>query len=85
MCSSPSHPLLWLRSPQVNSAVKQDGVTSDMIFSVPTLISYISTIYTLEDGDLIFTGASGPSQSTALFAYTVFAQCDVRSVLLISA
>lgn len=27
-----------------------------MLFGVPELISYISSIYTLEDGDVIFTG-----------------------------
>lgn len=41
---------------KVNDVVKQDGVTSDMIFTIPFLISYISSIYTLEEGDCIFTG-----------------------------
>lgn len=27
-----------------------------MIFSIPTLIAHISTIFTLEEGDLILTG-----------------------------
>jgi 2-keto-4-pentenoate hydratase/2-oxohepta-3-ene-1,7-dioic acid hydratase in catechol pathway len=34
----------------------QDSRTSDLIFSVPELIAYISSICTLEPGDLIFTG-----------------------------
>jgi 2,4-diketo-3-deoxy-L-fuconate hydrolase len=34
----------------------QDGRTSDLIFSVSELVSYISSICTLEAGDLVFTG-----------------------------
>jgi 2-keto-4-pentenoate hydratase/2-oxohepta-3-ene-1,7-dioic acid hydratase in catechol pathway len=30
--------------------------TRDMVFSVPTLIAYISSVMTLEPGDIIFTG-----------------------------
>ncbi|KAI0373075.1 hypothetical protein BV20DRAFT_963576 [Pilatotrama ljubarskyi] len=41
---------------KVNGAVKQDGNTKDMIFSIPRLIHHISTIMTLEEGDLILTG-----------------------------
>lgn len=44
---------LWLK---VDGETKQDGRTCDMIFSVPYLISYISSIMTLETGDLILTG-----------------------------
>jgi len=40
----------------VNDQLRQDGHTKDMIFSVPTLISYISKFFTLEEGDLILTG-----------------------------
>ena len=41
---------------EVNGEVRQNGRTSDMIFDVPTLISYLSHITTLVPGDLIFTG-----------------------------
>jgi 2-keto-4-pentenoate hydratase/2-oxohepta-3-ene-1,7-dioic acid hydratase in catechol pathway len=34
----------------------QDASTADMIFSVPSLISYISSLSTLEPGDVILTG-----------------------------
>jgi 2-keto-4-pentenoate hydratase/2-oxohepta-3-ene-1,7-dioic acid hydratase in catechol pathway len=34
----------------------QDGNTADMLFSVPTLVSYISQQITLEAGDLVITG-----------------------------
>lgn len=44
---------LWLK---VNDQLRQSGCTSQMIFSVPYLISYISDFITLEEGDLILTG-----------------------------
>ena len=40
----------------VNDKLRQDGNTSDMIFGVCQLISYISKSITLEAGDLISTG-----------------------------
>lgn len=40
----------------VNNETRQMGSTRDMIFSVKTLIAYLSTIFTLCPGDLIFTG-----------------------------
>lgn len=44
---------LWLK---VNDQLRQEGNTSDMIFSIPYLISYLSKFFTLEPGDLILTG-----------------------------
>ncbi|KAJ8387117.1 hypothetical protein AAFF_G00160570 [Aldrovandia affinis] len=44
---------LWLR---VNGQLRQEGNTAQMIFPVPYLISYVSAIMTLEEGDLILTG-----------------------------
>merc|ERR1712098_955889 len=40
----------------VNGEERQKGNTRDMIFSVPTLLSYISQYFTLEEGDLVLTG-----------------------------
>lgn len=40
----------------VNGEERQRGSTADMLFPVDVLISYLSTIFTLEPGDLIFTG-----------------------------
>ena len=40
----------------VNDAKMQDGTTSDLIFSVAVLVSYISRFMTLEPGDVIATG-----------------------------
>ncbi len=34
----------------------QDSNTSNLIFPVDQLISYLSQVFTLESGDLIFTG-----------------------------
>lgn len=41
---------------EVNEEVRQKGQTSDMIFSVNQIISYISKYFTLYPGDLIYTG-----------------------------
>ncbi|HEY4349177.1 MAG TPA: fumarylacetoacetate hydrolase family protein [Gaiellaceae bacterium] len=41
---------------RLNGEVLQDARTSDLIFSIPVLISYISQSITLERGDLILTG-----------------------------
>jgi 2-keto-4-pentenoate hydratase/2-oxohepta-3-ene-1,7-dioic acid hydratase in catechol pathway len=49
-------PLNLLVTTCVNGTVKQQGKTSDMAFSVPFLIRYISHIMTLFPGDLIATG-----------------------------
>ena len=41
---------------RVNGQMRQMASTRDIVFNVPTLIAYISSIMTLEPGDLIFTG-----------------------------
>jgi len=41
---------------EINGEVRQDANTSDLIFDVPTLISFLSSITTLVTGDIIFTG-----------------------------
>lgn len=40
----------------VNGELRQRGVACDMIFTIPFLIRYLSERFTLEAGDLIFTG-----------------------------
>jgi len=40
----------------VNGEMRQMASTHDMVFTVRQLVAYISTIMTLEPGDLIFTG-----------------------------
>uniref|UniRef100_H2ZHM7 Oxaloacetate tautomerase FAHD1, mitochondrial n=1 Tax=Ciona savignyi TaxID=51511 RepID=H2ZHM7_CIOSA len=44
---------LWLN---VNDESKQQGTTKDMIFTIPFLINYISSVMQLEEGDLLLTG-----------------------------
>lgn len=44
---------LWLR---VNGELRQQGDTAAMLFSVPYLVSYVSRVLTLEEGDLLLTG-----------------------------
>jgi 2-keto-4-pentenoate hydratase/2-oxohepta-3-ene-1,7-dioic acid hydratase in catechol pathway len=41
---------------QVNGEMRQQGDTSRMLFPVPAIIHYMSTIYGLTEGDLIYTG-----------------------------
>jgi 2-keto-4-pentenoate hydratase/2-oxohepta-3-ene-1,7-dioic acid hydratase in catechol pathway len=41
---------------RVNGVVKQDGVTSNMIFPIPSIIEWLSKGLTIEAGDLIATG-----------------------------
>lgn len=50
----------------VNGKVRQSARTSDMLFKVPELLAYASGIFTLEPGDLLFTGTPsgvGPLKS----------------------
>jgi 2,4-didehydro-3-deoxy-L-rhamnonate hydrolase len=44
---------MWLK---VNGAFRQRSSTSEMIFDVPTLVSYVSQFMTLLPGDVISTG-----------------------------
>lgn len=44
---------MWLR---VNGESRQRGTTANMIFDVPTLVSYVSDFMTLLPGDVISTG-----------------------------
>ncbi len=41
---------------RVNDVARQEGHSSDMAFSIPFLVAYISRIMTLQEGDLILTG-----------------------------
>jgi 2-keto-4-pentenoate hydratase/2-oxohepta-3-ene-1,7-dioic acid hydratase in catechol pathway len=44
---------LWLK---LNGEIQQESSTADMIFDVPTLVSYVSQFMTLEPGDVLSTG-----------------------------
>src|SRR5690606_8628837 len=51
--SDPHSLRLWLK---VNGQIMQDGNTSNFIFNIPFLISYVSQFMTLLPGDIISTG-----------------------------
>lgn len=53
MVGHPEKGAIWLK---VNGAVKQRGDLSEMIWNVPEMISYLSTLVTLRAGDLIMSG-----------------------------
>ena len=44
---------MWLK---VNGEIKQNGTSANLIFDIPTLVSYLSEFMTLEPGDVISTG-----------------------------
>jgi 2-keto-4-pentenoate hydratase/2-oxohepta-3-ene-1,7-dioic acid hydratase in catechol pathway len=44
---------MWLK---INGAFRQHSSTREMIFDVPTLVSYVSQFMTLLPGDVISTG-----------------------------
>jgi 2-keto-4-pentenoate hydratase/2-oxohepta-3-ene-1,7-dioic acid hydratase in catechol pathway len=44
---------MWLK---VNGAFRQKSLTAEMIFDIPTLVSYVSQFMTLLPGDLISAG-----------------------------
>ena len=44
---------------RVNGKEVQHGNTSALIYDVPTIVSFVSQVVTLEPGDLIFTGTPG--------------------------
>ncbi len=44
---------MWL---EVNGEEKQNGSTTDLVFGIPTLVSYLSRFMTLLPGDVISTG-----------------------------
>lgn len=53
------HPTALELTTRLNGQVMQQANTSDFIVDIPTMISYISQIMTLEVGDIISTGTPG--------------------------
>jgi fumarylpyruvate hydrolase len=49
----PSKGAIWL---QVNGKERQKADLADMIWSVPEQIAYLSEYYTIEPGDIIYSG-----------------------------
>ena len=48
---------------RVNGEVRQSERSSDLIFDIETIVSYVSRYVTLEPGDVIFTGTPGSTQA----------------------
>jgi 2-keto-4-pentenoate hydratase/2-oxohepta-3-ene-1,7-dioic acid hydratase in catechol pathway len=46
-------------STEVNGVVRQRSTTAELIFPVPRLVAYLSSLLTLEPGDVILTGTPG--------------------------
>lgn len=71
----------------VNDLMVQKGSTKDLIFSIPNLISRLSAFFTLQPGDLIFTGTpegvgplkAGDKLEAALGDNLVSLKVDVKS------
>lgn len=59
---------------EVNGEVRQDGTTADLIFDIPTLVAFLSSITTLVTGDIIFTGTP---EGVGMAAGTYLADGDV--------
>lgn len=58
----PSHGAIWLT---VNGETKQEANLSDLIWDIPHIIAYLSELFSLQPGDLIYTGTPagvGPIQ-----------------------
>jgi len=49
----PTSGAIWLK---VNGAVRQNSDVSQLIWKIPEVIAYLSTLFTLVPGDLIYTG-----------------------------
>jgi 2-keto-4-pentenoate hydratase/2-oxohepta-3-ene-1,7-dioic acid hydratase in catechol pathway len=48
---------------RLNGEVKQKQRTSDLIFDVHEIVSFVSRFVTLEPGDIIFTGTPGATSA----------------------
>jgi len=47
---------------RLNGEVRQSQRTSDLIYDIPTIVSYVSQFVTLTAGDIIFTGTPGQTK-----------------------
>jgi 2-keto-4-pentenoate hydratase/2-oxohepta-3-ene-1,7-dioic acid hydratase in catechol pathway len=64
---------------EVNGIGRQHSTTAEMIFTIPQLLSYVSSFLTLEAGDVILTGTPG---GTGVAAGRYLAAGDTVSVTL---
>jgi fumarylpyruvate hydrolase len=52
-CGHPENSRIWL---EVNGELRQEGNINQLIWNIPETISYLSGLFTLVPGDLIYTG-----------------------------
>ena len=50
---------------RLNGEVRQSQRTSDLLFDIPTIVSYVTQFVTLVPGDVIFTGTPGQTKPMA--------------------
>jgi len=48
---------------RLNGEIRQSQRTSDLIFDIPTIVSYVTEFVTLYPGDIIFTGTPGQTKA----------------------
>jgi 5-oxopent-3-ene-1,2,5-tricarboxylate decarboxylase/2-hydroxyhepta-2,4-diene-1,7-dioate isomerase len=65
---------------KVNGEIKQDDTTASMVFSIPTLIAFLSKWFVLEAGDVIATGT--PSGISPIVPGDVV-ECEVEGIGLL--
>ncbi|PIQ23425.1 hypothetical protein COW36_15845 [bacterium (Candidatus Blackallbacteria) CG17_big_fil_post_rev_8_21_14_2_50_48_46] len=66
---------------RVNGELRQQGHAAQMLFSIPELISYLSGIFELQRGDLIYTGTPagvGPVQDGDLLSAELLGHCKLQ-------
>jgi 2-keto-4-pentenoate hydratase/2-oxohepta-3-ene-1,7-dioic acid hydratase in catechol pathway len=70
---------------RVNGAERQRGAAAEMAFDIPTLLSYISGVMTLEPGDVVATGTPagvGPLAPGDVVEVEVVGYSTVRSPVI---
>src|SRR5216117_1492560 len=56
LSSSTPYPQTLTRTPMLNELLVQHDTTANMVFSVASVIAFLSSLMTLEPGDIIATG-----------------------------
>jgi 2-keto-4-pentenoate hydratase/2-oxohepta-3-ene-1,7-dioic acid hydratase in catechol pathway len=59
---------------EVDGELRQSGNTADMIFDIPTIIEFVTQVYTLLPGDVILTGTPagiGPMPEGSITSLTI--------------
>lgn len=70
---------------RVNGEERQKGSSSEMVFSIPRIVSYISQVMTLEPGDVIATGTPagvGPLKKGDMVEVEVVGLSAVRNPVM---